>query len=260
MAKNLVVKELNIEHLSAVLQLQDKIIENLYEDEKHFILKRSVDDFIKALDGDTTHMLGVFDGDKLVAQSIFDFPQNGQKRDMPEFAGEEANNDLVIYKAILVDSDYRGTGLMKSMLDFIEKKAVDAGKKSVIIQIAVDNPASWISAMKNGMTIRKVDLDPEDSAKVLYLQKDFLPKDIKGHPSYEIFAMYIGKDIHKEIPALFNKMQYLVKQGYQGVGINKETHAIVWSKPSYTKEKELANDFILKKAAVSYVQNKTIRN
>ncbi len=260
MAKNLVVKELGIENLSAVLLLQDKIIENLHEDEKHFILKRSVDDFMKALDSDTTHMLGVFDGDKLVAQSIFDFPQDGQKRDMPEFAGEEANNDLVIYKAILVDSDYRGTGLMKSMLDFIEKKAVDAGKKSAIIQIAVDNPASWISAMKNGMTIRKVDLDPEDSAKVLYLQKDFLSKDIKGHPSHEIFAMYIGKDIHKEIPALFNKMQYLVKQGYQGVGVNKETHAIVWSKPSYTKEKEYANDFILKKAAISYAQSKTIRN
>ena len=127
MAKNLVVKELGIENLSAVLQLQDKIIENLHEDEKHFILKRSVDDFMKALDSESTHMLGVFDGDKLVAQSIFDFPQNGQKRDMPEFAGEEANDDLVIYKAILVDSDYRGTGLMKNMLDFIEKKAVDAG-------------------------------------------------------------------------------------------------------------------------------------
>ena len=258
MAKNLVVKELGIENLSAVLQLQDKIIENLHEDEKHFILKRSVDDFMKALDSESTHMLGVFDGDKLVAQSIFDFPQNGQKRDMPEFAGEEANDDLVIYKAILVDSDYRGTGLMRNMLDFIEKKAVDAGKKSAIIQIAVDNPASWISAMKNGMTIRKVDLDPEDSAKVLYLQKDFNSKGTTV-PSQEIFPMYLGKDIHKEIPALFNKMQYLIKQGYQGVGVNKEMHAILWSKPVMENQKDQSKDFFVKRAISSYVQSKTTR-
>ena len=164
---------MNIEHLADVLKLQDKIIAGLHEDEKHFILKRSVEDFMKALDSETTHMVGVFDGDKLVAQSIFEFPQNNQKRDLEEFAEDIANEDLVIYKATLVDMDYRGQGLMSSLLDYREKKAKQAGKKVAINQIAIDNPASWINALKNGMSIRKIDNDPEDGAKVLYLQKEF---------------------------------------------------------------------------------------
>ncbi len=241
MTKKLEVKELKMEHLSAVLQLQDKIIAGLHEDEKHFILRRSAEDFIKALDSENTHMLGVFDGDKLVAQSIFDFPQKSQKREMPEFAGNIPHDELVIYKAILVDTEHRGSGLMKSMLAFIENKAVQAGKKHSIIQIAIDNPASWISALKNGMSIRKVDKDPEDGAKVLYLQKTF---EAKNTPvslyNLDRFAMYIGQDIHKEIPALFNKMQYWVARGYQGIGIHKETNSILWAKDGAAKNQTMS--------------------
>ena len=120
MSKKLEVKELNIENLADVLKLQDKIIAGLKEDEKHFILKRSVEDFMHALNSENTHMIGVFDGDKLVAQSIFDFPQNGQRRDMPEFASNIVNDDLVIYKATLVDVDYRGLGLMRELLAYRE--------------------------------------------------------------------------------------------------------------------------------------------
>ena len=177
MKKNLEIKELNIAHLADVLKLQDKIIEGLNQDEQHFILRRSVEDFMKALDSEDTHMLGVFDGDKLVAQSIFEFPQDNQKRDMEEFAGEVPNSDLVIYKATLVDKDYRGMGLMSKLLDYREMKAKMAGKKVAIHQIAIDNPASWINALKNGMSIRKVDNDPDDGAQVLYLQKELCEED-----------------------------------------------------------------------------------
>ena len=48
MAKKLEIKELNIEHLSAVMELQKKVIGDLHEDEKHFVLTRSAQDFIKA--------------------------------------------------------------------------------------------------------------------------------------------------------------------------------------------------------------------
>lgn len=231
MAKKLEIKELNIEHLSAVMELQKKVISDLHEDEKHFVLTRSAQDFIKALEHEHTYMLGVFDGDKLIAQSIFSYPQNGQERDMPEFASDLPNDDLVIYKAILVDKDHRGSGLMKSMLDYIEKKSSGYGKKTSLIQIAIDNPASWISALQNGMAICKVDYDPYDHAKVLYLKKNLqknngVAKSISGNR----FAMFVGKNIHREIPALFNKMQYRIAQGYHGVGIDKETHSLIWAK------------------------------
>ncbi|MBQ9235061.1 MAG: hypothetical protein IJ184_01160 [Alphaproteobacteria bacterium] len=229
MAKKLEVKELNIEHLAAVMELQNKVVGNLQEDEKHFVLTRSAQDFIKALEHEHTYMLGVFDGEKLVAQSIFSYPQNGQVRDMPEFDCDTANDKLVVYKAILVDVEHRGSGLMKSMLDYIEKKSKAMGKTTSIIQIAIDNPASWISALANGMSIRKVDYDPTDGAKVLYLAKNLqVPTRSEAQGR---MAMFVGKNIHREIPALFNKMQYRVAQGYYGVGIDKNTHSLIWEKP-----------------------------
>ena len=254
MSSRLKIKDLNIEHLADVLKLQDKIIAGLHEDEKHFILKRSVEDFMKALDSETTHMVGVFDGDKLVAQSIFEFPKNGQKRDLEEFAYDVVNDDLVIYKATLVDMDYRGQGLMSSLLDYREKKAKQAGKKVAINQIAIDNPASWINALKNGMSIRKIDNDPEDGAKVLYLQKELDKQYDEVVDEKNEFSMYIGKDIHKEIPALFNKMRHFVEKGYRGIRLDKQTNSIIWVK---------SEDDVMPKAMInlySSSQGKTIRS
>ena len=257
MSYKLKIKDLNIEHLADVLKLQDKIIAGLHEDEKHFILKRSVEDFMKALDSETTHMVGVFDGDKLVAQSIFEFPKNGQKRDLEEFAYDVVNDDLVIYKATLVDMDYRGQGLMSSLLDYREKKAKQAGKKVAINQIAIDNPASWINALKNGMSIRKIDNDPEDGAKVLYLQKELDKQYDEAVDEKNEFSMYIGKDIHKEIPALFNKMRYFVAKGYRGIKLDKQTNSIVWAKSEESKCKTIMKNAMLNH--FSDYRDKTIR-
>lgn len=231
MSKKLEIKELNIEHLPDVMELQRKVIAGLQADEKHFVLMRSAQDFMKALEHEHTYMLGVFDGDKLIAQSIFAYPQNGQERDLSEFAEDVPNNELVIYKAILVDKDYRGCGLMKSMLDYIEKESKKFGKKTSIIQIAIDNPASWISAMNNGMEICKVDRDPYDNAKVLYLKKNLQKSNLENKSlGNNHFTMYVGKNIHREIPALFNKMQYRIAQGYRGVGVDQKNHSLIWSK------------------------------
>lgn len=226
---NAQIKELNITHLPDVQELQNKIFDNLHEDEKHFILKRSAEDFIKALGGENTHMLGVFQENKLIAQCIFAMPQNELSRDMPEFLPDVQNQDLVIYKAVAVDPNFRGTNLMKKMLDHIEKSAKEMGKKTSIIQIAIDNPASWINALRNGMAIKKVDKDPEDGVKVLYLQKDF---DKSTQSTGQEFHMTIGKDIHTQIPFLYNRMQYRIEKGFSGMSLEKTAgnYKLVWHK------------------------------
>ena len=259
MKKKLEVKELNIEHLAAVMTLQDKIIAHLHPDEKHFILKRSAADFIKALDSEDTHMLGVFDGDKLIAQSMFDFPKDGNGRDYQEFADDVPNSNLVIYKATLVDVDYRGQGLMQELLSYREAKAKAAGKTTAVSQIAADNPASWINALKNGMSIRKVDNDPEDHAEVLYMRKDFNKPQVSAAVG-ETFVMYIGQNIHKEIPALFNKMRYLTAKGYQGIAIQRQNNSIVWAKPALRTEAALEQGAVSQPLYLLNVRGKTIRN
>ena len=244
--KLLSVKKLDKNNLSDVMQLQQKIIDGLHPDEKHFILHRTEKDYLKSLTGESSHMLGVFDQDTLIAQVVYHMPENSEQRDMPEFKPNTPNEDLVIYEAILVDPAYRGSSLMKRMLNYIEAHALDNGRKHSIIQIAVDNPASWINALHHGMSITKVDFAPSDGAKVIYLEKNIHQRQSAEtlpllQDDNKTYTMFLGENIHKKIPSLFTKMQYLISKGYHGVSLNKETQSLIWQK----QEQSRVLDFVL---------------
>ena len=83
--KHLIVKKLDGSNLQDVMNLQQKIISGLHPDEQHFILHRTEADYMKSLNGQSSNMLGVFDGDELIAQTVYGMPHNGEERDMPEF-------------------------------------------------------------------------------------------------------------------------------------------------------------------------------
>ncbi len=234
--KHLTLKKLDTTNLQDVMSLQSRIISGLHPDEQHFILHRTEQDYLKSLLGTSSNMLGIFDEDKLIAQIVYALPKNGEKRDMPEFKANIPNEQLVIYEAILVDPSYRGGSLMKQMLEYIEKKLIDKNRTHSIIQIAIDNPASWINALKHGMSITKVDKDPTDGVKVIYLEKEINKPDSCAIKS--TYNMFLGNDIHAKIPLLFNKMQHLIKNGYYGIGLNKETQSLVWEKQEFINEKQ----------------------
>lgn len=118
--KQLTVKKLDINNLADVMKLQEKIISGLHPDEQHFILHRTAEDYMKSLNGKSSNMLGVFDGDTLIAQTVYSLPLNGETRDMPEFKPEIENKDLVLYEAILVDPAYRGSSLMKGCWNILK--------------------------------------------------------------------------------------------------------------------------------------------
>lgn len=230
--KHLTVKKLDSTNLPDVLHLQQKIIEGLHPDEQHFILHRTKEEYEKVLNSKNANILGVFDGNELIAQTVFETPSNTDSRSMPEFKSNIPNENLVIFEAILVDPAYRGSSLMKKMLGFIEEKIIDKNRTHSIIQIAIDNPASWINALHHGMSITKVDLDPYDNCKVIYLEKKInqpkMPLQIEQHK--QNYSMHLGDDIHKKIPFLFSKMQYLIENGYTGINLNKETKCLIWQK------------------------------
>lgn len=256
--KQLTVKKLNIENLADVMKLQQKIIGNLHPDEQHFILHRTAEDYMKSLDGRSSNMLGVFDGETLIAQTVYSLPHNGESRDMPEFKPEIENKDLVLYEAILVDPVYRGSSLMKRMLEYIENNALDSGKTHAIIQIAVDNPASWINALHHGMSITKVDLDPADGAKVIYLEKEIsrkpAPVPFPVQNNARIYSMHLGENIHAAIPALFHKMQHLIKNGYHGVALNKESKSLIWEQQNAAKSNGLSFAHMSEGKAPSFIE------
>ena len=227
----LTLKKLDITDLKNLIDLQDKIISDLRTDEQHFILHRTASDFLNALSSSSTYVFGLYDGDKLVSQSILSLPQDNEERELPEFLSERKNSEIAIYKAVLVDPQYRGRGLMKRMLQIREDTAVLNGRKIAITQIAADNPASWINALQYGMQVTKVGLDPIDNAEVIYLQKRLDGKIEPRLNTQKTFPMLLGKDIHHQVPILFHKMQKLSADGWVATSLTKEKNGyrLIWN-------------------------------
>lgn len=93
--KQLTVKKLDINNLADVMKLQEKIISGLHPDEQHFILHRTAEDYMKSLDGKSSNMLGVFDGDTLIAQTVYSLPLNGETRSLFSISGLNSGISLV---------------------------------------------------------------------------------------------------------------------------------------------------------------------
>ena len=83
--------------------------------------------------------------------------------------------------------------------------------------------------MKEGL-ITKVGYDPEDNAKVIYLQKRL---DGQVEPQLnmnEAYSMTLGNDIHRQVPILFNKMQKLSAEGWVATQIvlDRTDFKLIW--------------------------------
>jgi len=226
----LTLKKLDITDLKSLIDLQDKIISGFKEDEQHFILHRTASDFLNALKSDSMFVFGLYDGEQLVSQSILSLPKDNETREIPEFLSDVPNSKLAVYKAVLVDPKYRGRGLMKRMLRIREETSIINGREIAISQIAADNPASWINALKYGMQITKVGYDPDDNAKVIYLQKRLDGNDSLKVNFNKTYALPLGKNIHNQIPILFNKLQKLSNEGWVGTDLQIENgdFKLIW--------------------------------
>lgn len=243
MQNELQLKKLDITDLKNLIDLQDSIIKDLDADEQHFILHRTTEDFIKALKSDSTHVFGLYDGDKLVSQSILSMPTDNQKRELEEFMPDVKNSDIAIFKAVLVDPAYRGRGLMKEMLKIRETTAIMNNRRIAITQIAADNPASWVNAIQYGMQISKVGKDPDDGAEVIYLHKELVPSKNKRINLSDCYKFNLGSDVHKNMPVLFNKMQQLSDNGFRAFSWDKENNNLLWYKENHCSEPTIKKIF-----------------
>lgn len=230
--------EMNTADLRSLIDLQDKIIAGFKPDEQHFILHRTIDDFSNALKSDHMYVFGLYDGERLISQSILSLPGEHDTRELSEYAAEYKNSELAVFKAVLVDPEYRGRGLMKKMLGIREMVAAQHGRKIAITQIAADNPASWVNAIQYGMQITKVGYDPEDNARVIYLQKNLETQPHQLRPQTKGYFLSLGSDVHKNVPALFNKMMKLSADGMIGTEWDKQSNSIIWYPADTVREKQ----------------------
>lgn len=247
----LTLRKLDITDLKNLIDLQDKIISDLKVDEQHFILHRTASDFLNALESKSMYVFGLYDGNRLVSQSILSLPNDNDHREISEFMSDTPNSELAVYKAVLVDPEYRGRGLMKRMLRTREEAAILNGRHIAITQIAADNPASWINALRYGMQITKVGFDPEDNAEVIYLQKRLDGKvDPKINMEQE-YAMSLGNDIHHQVPILFNKMQKLSAEGWiaTDIKVSDDGFKLIWHPKEEAQRNHKQIKFPMRRAA-----------
>jgi GNAT superfamily N-acetyltransferase len=175
---------------------------------------------------------------KLIGQSILSLPNDKENRELSEYCSEYKNSEIAVFKAVIADPEYRGNGIMKKMLKIREEIAAENGRKIAISQIAADNPSSWINALRNGMKVTKVGLDPEDDAKVVYLKKGLKSQDVLKYNKENKYDLLLSGDVHKSANILFNKMVRLSEGGYVGIDWNRENHTLSW----YKREEETVNN------------------
>ena len=98
------------------------------------------------------------------------------------------------------------------------------------------------------MQITKVGFDPDDNAKVIYMQKRLDGKMDPKINVYKTYALSLGKDIHNQISFFFNKMQKLSNDGWIATDLCLDggDFKLIWH-PVEANERVSEKDLRLKK-------------
>ena len=170
-----------------VVELQERVCKALPAPKKHFVLYRTEKEFLRALESDNQFMYGIFDKDKLIAQSILSFDKEFID-ELPQYNFDL--RDVAIYKGVLVDPDYRG-GIMSRMQGAREDMAIMCGKKIALCKISVDNDVSMGNAKKHGMVLLQTARDGSGYVKTYWgkaLEDNMLVMSMKSQMMMANFA------------------------------------------------------------------------
>ncbi len=165
---NLKLRRLRDRDLPAICALQNKVNAELVADgHGAYVVVRREESFAAHLEA-LGVMLGVFDGERLVAQSLMGLPPRADSDHGCDLQPEEPADKLVVMKGVLVDAAYRGNHLMQRMGEVGLGLARLRGRHQLVAEAAVGNIASWCSMLALGMRIVACDEAPSDH-EPLYL-------------------------------------------------------------------------------------------
>ena len=133
----IVLKKCSPECLSEILDLQEEAFEHL-EDKK--ILRRNSKDVLQSCLYDPHYTLGAFLNDKLIAFSIwFDAGETEENIGLDVGLEGEKLNEVINMKLIIVSPQYRGNGLQRIMMNYLENIAKEKNKKIIFTTVSPDN-------------------------------------------------------------------------------------------------------------------------
>ncbi|MEC8067010.1 MAG: GNAT family N-acetyltransferase [Pseudomonadota bacterium] len=189
-----------------IVDLQDTVIEGLPSHKKHFIAKRSKEDFLRFMH-QGGQIIGLKDGEDLVAYSIVHFPQTNEETGFdPKIATPELNT-CALLKSTVVHPDFRGRGLQKTLIDARLEQAALAGKETAICEVDIQNAASIKSLMSKGFTIRDAGVSPVDGMPSVYMYKSLT--QVQAHGTSNALQLVAVEDWAKHC--------HLLKNGHVGV-------------------------------------------
>lgn len=137
------------------------------------------DNVLGMIENPRFYIIGVFDGDKLIAVSSFDY-KCGKLIGKINFPPDCDTTKLVEIGFTMVHSNYRGQGIMKLMVKHLLEVALKQNFKWVFGKVHINNFASSKSLMANGFT------------KWITYQKEVNKSDFISLSSKEFFSE-IGK-------------------------------------------------------------------
>lgn len=212
-----------------ILNLQQKIFNDLPEEQKSFILPKTEEFFEKHFSRGHNQMLGIYVDGKLIAQSIIlnpteEHPETG----MVDMKDVDSPDKVSIIEGVLVDADYRGNHLMEKMVQYWIDYTDSIGREHVIAEIAVDNPYSWGVFLDKGLTLHSMGVDPDDGTELYNAHEtveNIKDKNISGHFNY-----YAEKKLKTCDAQDLDQQKQLMQDGYIGTSYNRQTKKIIMAK------------------------------
>lgn len=132
---DLYLRECGPEDVPQILALQKQVIDAL--EDKNLLRKNTREMFERCVQP-PHYTLGVYDGSDMVAVSILYDPQ-GDEEDLSKNLRCHTVEKGANYKLALVSPQYRGRGLQRKMLYFLEKYAYHTGYTHLCTTVSPDN-------------------------------------------------------------------------------------------------------------------------
>lgn len=162
------IRRCSLDDIDNILALQDDVFRNLVN--KEWLRKNNKETFIKCID-DPNITLGVFLDTELIAIIIMYAIHD--EEDLSRSLVNTKVNKSANFKLILVDENYRGNGLMKSLMWVLEKYAYKTGHLFLCSTADKDNIYSVNNLINSNYK--------KDSSVIKYdgLERELYVKDIE---------------------------------------------------------------------------------
>ena len=136
--KSIIIKKCTIEDVDSIYNIQNIVIDNFKEEEKGYFLPFKKETYLRIVNDPINdgEIYGAFLDDKMIAWIFLSVSNrmNELKQMIPNLEGSCADIDGVI-----VLPEYRGYGLQKILVNYLEKMAKEKGIKNIIAEVTFGN-------------------------------------------------------------------------------------------------------------------------